>query len=94
VRRVRFEADGTESDEPVTRARKFFRPPFRFENGYIWDSNGEMVADDRIDQPEDASSVLRARGWGRMKYEPESEQLYDEVGTELAAALTRGWVKP
>lgn len=29
------------------RALSLYKAPFRFERGYIWDANNEMVADDR-----------------------------------------------
>lgn len=76
------------------RAVALFRPPFRFEMGYIWDSAGEMVADNREDR-EDAAALpaLRVRGWGRIKYLPESEALHDEAGRLIAEALTKGWPK-
>jgi len=75
------------------RGRRHFKPPFRFENGYIWDADGEMVADNRpeIDDPPQPDATLRVRGWGRMKYEKDSEQLYQAVGRAIADALTRGW---
>lgn len=78
---------------PEDRARQHFHPPFRFVNGYIWDADGEMVADDHVigESPPQPDAVLRVRGWGRMKYEKESETLYESVGKAIAEALTRGW---
>ena len=71
-----------------------FRPPFRFEMGYVWDAAGEMVADNREDK-EDAAALpaLRVRGWGRIKYLAETERLHDEAGRLIAEALTKGWPK-
>jgi hypothetical protein len=73
------------------KAMALFTPPFRFEMGYVWDAKGEMVADNRVDQESDGDPTLRVRGWGRMKYFPESAALHDEAGALLAEALTAGW---
>ncbi len=78
-------------DEIKARARKLFRPPFRFEGGYIWDADTEMVADNR--GPD--GSTLRVRGWGRLthiaKSEDEACALQDAYGELLAEALTKFW---
>jgi len=81
------------ADDIDTRARRHFKPPFRFEQGYIWDADGEMVADDHVlnEDPPAPDATLRVRGWGRMKYERDSEALYQAVGRAIAEALTRGW---
>ncbi len=78
-------------DDIRDRARKLFRPPFRFVGGYIWDANNEMVADNRPDEPEDALMVLRQRGWGRMSYMDDPPGLYQAAGEAIAEALTKGW---
>lgn len=85
-------ARGLEGAALTERARKLFRPPFRFECGYVWDAAGEMVADNREDK-EDAEALpaLRVRGWGRIKYLPEPDKLHDETGRLIAEALTKGW---
>lgn len=69
------------------RALALYRPPFRYDNGYIWDGKGEMVADSQID----SDIGPRVRGWGRMKYLPESEALYEATGHLIAEALTAFW---
>ncbi len=79
------------SDDIHERARKLFRPPFRFEGGYIWDARNEMVADNRPDEPADALMVLRQRGWGRMSHMEDTEALYQAAGAAVAEALTKGW---
>jgi hypothetical protein len=76
------------------RAIALFRPPFRFEMGYVWDAAGEMVSDNRVD-PDDVASLptLRVRGWGRIGYLPDPAALQDEAGRLIAEALTKGWPK-
>ena len=69
------------------RALALYRPPFRYEEGYIWDGKGEMVADSHIE----SDIGPRVRGWGRMRYEPGSEDLYKEMGEIIAEALTAFW---
>ena len=59
------------------RAVALYKPPFKFFGGYIWDSEGQMVADNHVD--EDAQ-ILRVRGWGRISYLENPEELQDEVG--------------
>lgn len=68
------------------RAFALYKGPFRYEQGYIWDANNEMVADDRKEV-----AVSRVRGWGRMKYLPDTNALQDAVGTLIAEALTDYW---
>ncbi len=82
-----------------TRALKLYRPPFRHEHGYIFDSNNKMVAD-RANLNE---IFLRVRGWGLIGYLPDPDQLQDAVdgllkealhvisGDEVAAILTEFW---
>ncbi|MBZ7331007.1 hypothetical protein FMJ13_03695 [Klebsiella michiganensis] len=65
-----------------------YTPPFRFEHGYIWDTKGQMVADNHVDG-EDAA--LRVRGWGRISYMENPEALQDEVGNVIALAMTEFW---
>ncbi len=70
------------------RAFKLYRAPFRFEHGYVWDAKNEMVADDYV---EGAIPVGRIRGWGRVSYLPEPQELQDAVGELMAEALTKLW---
>lgn len=77
------------------RAFKLYRAPFRFERGYIWDADNEMVADDHVgDAAEinpDVAPAARVRGWGRIGYLPEAEATQDAVGALFAEALTKLW---
>jgi hypothetical protein len=70
------------------RAFDLYRGPFRYEKGYIWDKDNEMVADDHIEK---AMPALQVRGWGRMKYFADSAALQDAVGVLMAEALTVYW---
>jgi hypothetical protein len=63
------------------------KPPFRYQAGYIFDANNQMVAD----MP--GSAVCRVRGWGRLQYHTDCdpEALQDMVGILIAEALTQFW---
>lgn len=77
----------SETKTPTTeRARKLYRPPFKYDpmGGYIWDSDGNMVADE-------AGKAMRLRGWGRIGYMENPEALQDAVGELIANVLTEGW---
>lgn len=71
------------------RALALYSPPFHFEGGYIWDSKGEVVADDG--HLNEAASVERIRGWGRIGYLPDPKALQDTVGELIAEALNAFW---
>lgn len=71
------------------RALKLYRPPFRYEHGYIFDSQNEMVVDDASKSQE--AAALRVRGWGRISYLKDPEELQDAVGALIAEALTTFW---
>lgn len=73
------------------RAFELYRGPFRYDHGYIWDKDGEMVADDHVEQAEKDIPALRIRGWGRMKYFADSAALQDAVGVLMAEAMTAYW---
>lgn len=68
------------------KALALYKPPFYFRLGYIFDADNRMVADDYED-----GACLRARGWGRIQYLPNPEQLQDTVGELIAEALTEFW---
>lgn len=84
------------ADSITKRAFKLYKAPFRFLGGYIWDDDGEMVADNRADPDTKVvgnDPALRVRGWGRMSYLPNPEELQNEVGRLMAEALTDYWRK-
>lgn len=68
------------------RALALYTPPFFYDKrgGYIWDTKQNMVADNHVD----GDQVLRVRGWGRIVYMENPEELQDEFGAMLAEALT------
>lgn len=76
-------------------ALALYKPPFRFQHGYIFDAGGHMVADQggfaADDKTVEGSVAARIRGWGRIGYMPDPEALQDEVGTVVAEALTAFW---
>ena len=86
---IKSPADGQSrlTDVLCVEAMKLYSPPFRYDRGYIWDAQNNMVADD------DAQDVaLRIRGWGRISYMPDAEALQDKVGELIAQAMTEFWV--
>jgi len=76
-------------------AMAIYTPPFKYAHGYIHDSAGHMVADqDGLDGEVEKSVVARVRGWGRIGYMPNPEELQDEVGQMMADALTAYYAAP
>jgi hypothetical protein len=80
----------------VTEARKaamlIYKPPFKFNRGYIHDSAGHMVADD--DQVQ-GSIAAQVRGWGYINGRfQEPETLQDEIGQMMADALNAYYGHP
>jgi len=69
-------------------AMKLYRPPFRYEHGYIFDADHRMVADN-----DGMDTMGRVRGWGRIGALPNTEALQDKVGELIAQALTEFWQK-
>ncbi|MFU4516061.1 hypothetical protein ACM73F_14695 [Pseudomonas aeruginosa] len=74
------------AEELRKRALALYTPPFSYDSfgGYIWDAKQNMVADNHVD----GDQVLRVRGWGRIVYMENPEELQDEFGDMLAEALT------
>jgi hypothetical protein len=72
-------------------AMAIYTPPFKFVHGYIYDSQHHVVADD---DKVDGAVASRVRGWGRIGYMPNPEQLQDEVGQMIADALTAYYTTP
>jgi hypothetical protein len=79
---------GYSQNEPDIRKRAMmlYKPPFKFQHGYIHDSENRMVADDG-DIEGEKNVAARVRGWGRISYLPDPEKLQDEVGQMLVDAL-------
>jgi hypothetical protein len=78
--------DAVPSDEREF-ALSIYKPPFRFQHGYIFDAVNHMVVDDVLD----GVKAARVRGWGRISYMPDPEKLQDTVGAMIADALTEYW---
>ncbi len=76
-------------------ALALYKPPFKFTHGHIFDADGRMVADQDggfgLDGKVETHIIARVRGWGRISYMKDAEQLQDEVGEMLAQALTDFW---
>jgi hypothetical protein len=70
----------------TTLALLLYKPPFRYDRGYIHDSDNRIVADD-----DGLDTVGRVRGWGRISYLPNPQALQDKVGEIIALALTEYW---
>ncbi len=71
------------------QALALYAPPFIHYQGYIYDANKEMVADDDMVQEHIAT---RVRGWGRISSMSNPAELQDEVGKIVAEALTKFWL--
>lgn len=78
------------SDDLRKRALDLYKPPFKYhpQLGWIFDGEGRQVLD-KIDE----TAVLRIRGWGRIGYLENPEQLQDKVGELIAEALNEFWDK-
>jgi outer membrane phospholipase A len=92
----------TESVESLRkRALALYKPPFKFQYGYIYDSEGNVVADNSSERDEEVTCssaengnlLLRVRGWGRIGYMENPEQLQDTVGELIVEALNAYWEK-
>lgn len=76
-------------------ALDLYKPPFRYEYGYVFDSNNQMVADKGEVGKLKGLIATRIRGWGRIQYMDNpvgrAGQLQDEVGKIVAEALNEYW---
>lgn len=68
------------------QAMSIYKPPFRYQHGYIFDSADNMVSDQ--DTKTKDALLARVRGWGRIQYMNDAANLQDEVGRMIADALT------
>jgi hypothetical protein len=73
----------THCDKAREQALALYKSPFRFDHGYIFDADNNMVADQH------ETSICRVRGWGRIGSMANAEALQDEVGEVIAEALTK-----
>lgn len=78
-------------------AMAIYVPPFKYQYGYIFDSQQHMVSDNGpiCDGPSVEGAVAsRVRGWGRIGYMPNAAELQDEVGQMMADALNAAYTSP
>lgn len=74
-------------------AVKLYKPPFRYDGGYIFDALGNMFSDSGGDEVA-AGIAARIRGWGRLQYVEDEftpAELQDTVGELVAFSLTKFW---
>lgn len=74
------------------QAMALYTPPFKYQDGYVMDSEHRMVADDG-DIEGNMNVAARVRGWGRISYLENAAALQDEVGHMMADALNALYVK-
>ena len=65
-----------------TEIKALLTPPFRYECGCIWDSEGHMVLDEHGHE---------VRGWGRLQYVDHAEAKQDGIGERIAQILSQYW---
>jgi hypothetical protein len=73
-------------DKLRTSALELFKPPFHYHCGYIFDTSGNMVSDNCGE-----TAATRLRGWGRIQYMGNPQELQDAVGELIAEALNSFW---
>ena len=74
------------SEELRKRALALYKPPFSYHCGYVHDGEGNTVSDAPA-----GAIVTRVRGWGRISYLENAEELQDTVGEVIAEALNQYW---
>jgi len=91
----------SEATPPFGTKRKaamaIYTPPFRFQYGYIYDSQNHMVADQGgcgDTNTVEGAVALQIRGWGRIGYMPNAAALQDEVGAMVVDALNAYYATP
>lgn len=82
-------AHGDKAVQIDARLLELYQAPFRFDErgGYIWDAQNNMVADNHVD----GDQAIRVRGWGRLSYRKDGEEVQDLMGQAMADALTARW---
>lgn len=76
-----------------------YKPPFKYEYGYIFDLDNKTVADGNCRNngevtEADGNLLLRVRGWGHIQKitgEHKPEDIQDEIGRLIAEGLTKFW---
>lgn len=70
-------------------SKELYKPPFKYINGYIFDSESHVMLDKG-----GCDSIARIRGWGRIQYieaDGDAGKLQDTVGHLIAELLTKYW---
>ena len=77
---------------PKQKAMELLKPPFKSKCGYIFDSAEKQntVADDGDCE---LGTMARLRGWGRLGYLPDGEEIQDAIGEIIAEALNDYFAK-
>ena len=70
------------------KAFDLYKPPFHHRLGYIYDADSRMVSDEA-----GGDGAARVRGWGRISYLDDAEDIQDAVGDHIAKAMTEYWNK-
>lgn len=97
-----IEADIAKPVEPPFGTKRkaamaIYTPPFVFIHGYVYDSKNNMVADQGGFGDKDTverAVALQIRGWGRIGYMPNAQELQNEVGAMCVDALNAYYTTP
>jgi len=77
----------------VQKILELYKGPFVYNMGYIYDANGQMLADNA---GENIPGIVQVRGWGYLtggaaSWKDGAEEIQDELGEMIAEALTQYW---
>lgn len=76
------------AETPKQKAIGLLKPPFKFDNGYIFD--GSKARNMVCDEGEcELGTIARLRGWGRLGNLPDGGEIQDAVGEVIAEALNQ-----
>ena len=86
-----LEASVQNASEARRVGMSLYKPPFKYEHGFIFDSNDHIFADDGPT----GMLLARIRGWGYIQHAGgttvTAEAIQDELGQVVADALTEFW---
>lgn len=77
----------------MKNVKDIYKPPFTYDrlSGFIYDAEDNHVADKADGSSE--HGAVRVRGWGRISYMENPEEIQDSIGEHIARALTEYWNK-